>query len=76
MTLKSDAIYTPNLSTRCVRPVFVARVPAGFPSSADDYIEGKLDLNKPAESYDAGSFACQPARHSTGFCRVGKSISF
>ena len=26
-------------------PLFSAQVPAGFPSPADDHIEGKLDLN-------------------------------
>jgi DNA polymerase V len=26
-------------------PFFLARVPAGFPSPADDYLEGELDLN-------------------------------
>ena len=26
-------------------PVFSSRVPAGFPSPADDYLEGALDLN-------------------------------
>ena len=27
------------------RPLFATSVPAGFPSPADDYIEGQLDLN-------------------------------
>ena len=27
-------------------PLFSAQVPAGFPSPADDHIEGKLDLNE------------------------------
>ncbi len=26
-------------------PLFLSRVPAGFPSPADDYLEGELDLN-------------------------------
>ena len=26
-------------------PLFLARVPAGFPSPAEDYVEGRLDLN-------------------------------
>ena len=38
------------------RPLFAARVPAGFPSPADDYIEMHLDLNEylvdqPAATY-------------------------
>lgn len=28
------------------RPLFASPVPAGFPSPADDYIEGQLDLNE------------------------------
>ena len=27
-------------------PLFLSRVPAGFPSPADDYLEGELDLNE------------------------------
>jgi len=27
------------------RPLFLSRVPAGFPSPAEDYVEGQLDLN-------------------------------
>lgn len=41
-----DAIYAPDLSTHYKLPVFIGRLPAGFPSPADDYIEGKLDLNR------------------------------
>lgn len=32
--------------TRLRRPLFVCAVSAGFPSPADDYIEGELDLNR------------------------------
>ncbi len=32
--------------TKLVRPLFGARVSAGFPSPADDWIEGRLDLNE------------------------------
>ncbi|MCW5596598.1 MAG: translesion error-prone DNA polymerase V autoproteolytic subunit [Rhodocyclaceae bacterium] len=28
------------------RPLFLSRVPAGFPSPAEDYVEGSLDLNE------------------------------
>lgn len=27
-------------------PLFINRVPAGFPSPADDHIEGRIDLNE------------------------------
>ena len=29
-----------------VRPFFLSRVPAGFPSAADNYVEGRIDLNQ------------------------------
>ena len=32
-------------STELALPLYGSRVPAGFPSPADDHIEGKLDLN-------------------------------
>ena len=38
-----DAVYAPDLSTRYALPIFLGRLPAGFPSPADDYLEGKLD---------------------------------
>jgi DNA polymerase V len=41
-----DAVYAPDLSTRYKLPVFLGRLPAVFLSPADDYIEGKLDLNR------------------------------
>ena len=51
-----DAIYTPDLSTRYKLPVFLGRLPAGFPSPADDYIEGKLDLNRHLIKHPAATF--------------------
>ena len=40
MPMNVDAVYAPDLSTRYALPVFLGRLPAGFPSPADDYIEG------------------------------------
>jgi len=40
-----DTIYKPLISTKQKRPLFLVPVQAGFPSPADDYLEGKLDLN-------------------------------
>lgn len=31
---------------KCPLPVYISAVSAGFPSPAEDYIEGKLDLNE------------------------------
>ena len=37
-------------------PLFAASVPAGFPSPADDHIEGKLDLNEHLVRRPAATF--------------------
>ena len=37
-------------------PLYAARVAAGFPSPADDYIEGKLDLNEHLVKRPAATF--------------------
>lgn len=46
MKIKIEGIYRPDLSTSYKQPYFEAQVPAGFPSPAADYEEGRLDLNK------------------------------
>lgn len=56
MTANVNAIYTPDLSTRYALPIFLGRIPAGFPSPADDYIEGKLDLNRHLIQHPAATF--------------------
>jgi len=56
MPMNVDAVYTPDLSTRYALPVFLGRLPAGFPSPADDYIEGKLDLNRHLIKHPAATF--------------------
>lgn len=37
-------------------PLFVARISAGFPSPADDYIDRKLDLNELIVAHPAATF--------------------
>ena len=37
-------------------PFFLSRVPAGFPSPADDYLEGELDLNELLIQHPAATF--------------------
>jgi DNA polymerase V len=56
MVTKVDAIYFPDLSTACERPLFMVPVAAGFPSPAEDYLEGKLDLNKYLIKHPAATF--------------------
>ena len=51
-----DAIYQPLFSTKTKRPLFLAPVQAGFPSPADDYLEGALDLNEYLIKHKAATF--------------------
>ena len=46
METKVKIVYKPDRSTKRRQPIFMATVPAGFPSPAADYEEGKLDLNR------------------------------
>ncbi len=56
MTTKVVAIHPLDLSTSCALPVFLERVSAGFPSPADDYLDGKLDLNQYLIKHPAATF--------------------
>ena len=51
-----EQMYTPDLSTSYRRPLFFVPVSAGFPSPADDYLEGKLDLNEHLIKHEAATF--------------------
>ena len=65
-----DAVYAPDLSTRYKLPVFLGRLPAGFPSPADDYLEGKLDLNRHLIKHPAATFFVRV----TGDSMIGAGI--
>lgn len=39
-------IFSPDFSRKLQRPLIASRVAAGFPSPAENYIEGRIDLNK------------------------------
>jgi DNA polymerase V len=41
---------------RLLRPLVVARISAGFPSPAEDWIEGRLDLNRHLIKHPAATF--------------------
>ncbi len=62
--MKVQAIYQPDQSTKCERPLFMVPVSAGFPSPAEDYIEGKLDLNKYLVKHPAATFFVKVAGNS------------
>jgi DNA polymerase V len=46
----------PDTPLKLELPLFSAQVPAGFPSPADDHIEGKLDLNEHLVRRPAATF--------------------
>ncbi len=46
MECKVLEIFVPNYSRKLSRPIFASRVSAGFPSPAENYIEGRIDLNR------------------------------
>lgn len=45
-------------------PVYLSRVPAGFPSPADDYVERRLDLNEHLIQRESSTFFVRVAGHS------------
>ncbi|MGM0418041.1 MAG: LexA family protein [Thermodesulfobacteriota bacterium] len=49
-------IFTPDTTCKLSRPLFMFPVSAGFPSPAEDYIEGSLDLNKHLIKHPAATF--------------------
>ncbi|MDH3359649.1 MAG: translesion error-prone DNA polymerase V autoproteolytic subunit [Desulfobulbaceae bacterium] len=51
-----SAVYPYSSSGELKRPLFACSVSAGFPSPADDYIEGKLDLNELMVANPAATF--------------------
>ena len=65
-----DAVFAPDLSTRYALPIFLGRLPAGFPSPADDYLEGKLDLNRHLIKHPAATFFVRV----TGDSMIGAGI--
>ena len=60
MIIKTDGsvkeIWSFNPETKLSRPLVGAHVPAGFPSPAQDYIEGSLDLNEYLISHPTSTF--------------------
>lgn len=56
MVTKIDAVYSTDRTTSCERPLFMVPVAAGYPSPAEDYLEGKLDLNRHLIKHPAATF--------------------
>ena len=59
-----DSVLWPDRSTKWARPLFLASVSAGFPSPAEDYIEGRLDLNRHLIKHPAATFFVRVAGDS------------
>lgn len=49
-------VYLPGRATRLSRPIILWRVPAGFPSPAEDYIQGRIDLNRDLIKHPLATF--------------------
>lgn len=51
-----DAVYTANSTSKILIPFFEGKVSAGFPSSAENYIDQSLDLNELLIKHKAATF--------------------
>jgi DNA polymerase V len=54
--MSSTIVIPADISTECPLPLAVCRVEAGFPSPADDYMEGSLDLNEHVIKHPAATY--------------------
>lgn len=50
------AVWLPESRVRLLRPLYVSRISAGFPSPAEDWVEGRLDLNSYILRHPAATF--------------------
>jgi DNA polymerase V len=65
MATYPDGVLLPDLTAAKVElPLFAHRVPAGFPSPADDYIDQRLDLNDHLVNHPAATFFVRVQGHS------------
>jgi DNA polymerase V len=74
MKLRNDgsvkAIYSYQEGKKLFRPLMASKISAGFPSPAQDYIEGKLDLNEYMIAHPASTFFVRV----DGYSMVGAGI--
>jgi len=74
LKLKTDCtikeIYTFDRTTDLKRPLLGANIPAGFPSPAQDYIEGTLDLNEHLIAHPAATYFVRVE----GYSMIGAGI--
>jgi DNA polymerase V len=57
-------VYLPDRRTRWSRPLILYRVSAGFPSPAEDYVEGRIDLNRDLIRHPLSTFYIRVAGDS------------
>lgn len=63
-TTKVTEIFSVEGQSECLRPLYTVRVSAGFPSPAEDYLEGQLDLNKYLIEHPAATYFVRVAGDS------------
>ncbi len=56
MTGSVAGIYLPTRATKLARPLIMWRVAAGSPSPAEDYVEGRIDLNRELIKHPLATF--------------------
>lgn len=56
MHCRVSEVFAASANRKISLPVFASRVAAGFPSPADDYIEGKIDLNRELIDHPLSTF--------------------
>ncbi len=66
-----EAVFCPDRTTRWARPLFMAAVSAGFPSPAEDYVEGRLDLNRYLIKHPVATFYVRVAGESMVNAGIG-----
>lgn len=62
-------IYRISQFTKLARPLITSRVSAGFPSPAEDYIEGRIDLNRELIKHPISTFYIRVTGDS--MCNIG-----
>ena len=65
-----QVIYRSSCATKLSRPLFACPVSAGFPSPAEDYLEGQLDLNQHLIKHPSATFFVRV----TGDSMIGAGI--
>ena len=64
MPMYVDVVAVPNLSTPYACLLFLVPVSAGYPSPADDYLDGSLDLNQHLIKHPTATFLVRVAGES------------